>query len=168
MKGATLSIWVWMIGGIVTAGLLILITQTSLVQLGEQTNRQAITQDFRGLNNDISNACRQSYGYQSTTELGLQGVEAVFAAENRSEAPVESQILIANEETSTGKQVCLTFEDSHFGCMEHTCNVNMTYMGMPQEGSDKYILGEESNFQYEATVSKQENGDIRVEADVIP
>lgn len=168
MKGDSVGIWIWVIGGIVTASMLLLIAQTSLVQLGQQTSRQNVIQDFNGLNQDISSVCRQAPDSKKTREVKFPEVEAVFAAENRSEAPVESEILIAKEETSKGNHVCMSFEENHHGCVEHSCEVNMTYMGVPQESSEAYTLGEESQFTFSTTIEKKENGEVRVDGNIIP
>jgi hypothetical protein len=168
MKGESMSTWIWIIGGVITASLLIMIAQGSLFQLWEQTDRQNVVQDFRGLNSDIENICRQARGAQESKEANLNGVRAVFAVENRSEAPTESPIKVANSDTSLGQYVCMSFEDKHYGCVQHGCNINMTWMGQPLEGSDPYIIAEESGYTYDITVKKKNNGNVRVNGDIIP
>lgn len=167
MKGDSLSIWIWMIGGIITASLLLLIAQSSLLQLGQQTSRQNVVQDFKGLNQDIKSVCRQAPGAERNRELKLPEVQAIFSTENKSEAPTESPILVANGNTSLGEFVCMSFKDSHQGCVEHSCAINMTYMGVPLEGSDSYIIGEESEFTYDIKVSKK-RGYVRVAGNIRP
>jgi hypothetical protein len=157
-----------MIGGIIVASLLVLIVQGSLISLFTQTSRQGVVQDFSKLNSNIDSICRMSPKSKENMEMQMPNVEAVFAAENDSRAPPESRFLITQSNTSRGQSVCLSFEDTHHGCVQHSCPVNMTWMGTPREGSDAYILGEESGFNYKIAISKKLNGVVGVEGRIAP
>lgn len=168
LKGVSLSIWIWMIGGVITASMLILITQTSLVQLGQQTSRQAVIQDFRGLNQDISGICRQARDSQKYSEIKLPEVKAIFASNNKKKAPTESKVYVTNNTISEGKNVCLTFKDEHYGCKRHSCNIKMNYMGEPLENSEKSVIAEETGNNYRIKTTKEAGGVVRVEGNITP
>ncbi|MEF8880765.1 MAG: hypothetical protein V5A72_02970 [Candidatus Nanohaloarchaea archaeon] len=151
-----------------TASLLILIAQSSILQLGQHTYRQNTVQSFNSLNSEISNICRQAPGSRTSTEMTMQNVKAVFTSENKKEAPAESSIFITNSRTSKGENVCMSFKEQHHECIQKGCPVNMTWMGEPMEDSDPYILGKDSGFNYHIKISKKRNGNVRVDGNIAP
>jgi hypothetical protein len=168
VKGGSLGTWIWIVGGVITASLLILVAQTTLASLFTQTGHQNTVKDFNSFNSKIDNVCREAPGSRKSADLDVSKVKGIFASDEKMKSPTEAPVYVANSKLSDGKYVCMSFEDEHHGCVKHGCTVNMTWLGMPQEGSDAYVIGEESGFNYEVTISKQRNGNVRAEGKIVP
>ncbi len=170
LKGITVSIWIWITGGLLLAGITLAMAYINLSTTACQVSRQNAVDQFNGLNSDIEFACRQAPGTRTTRTVSLGcGVRAIFAADSRGEPPDRVPALITDAAFATGKQVCLTFGNSHYGCQEHACTVNMTYIGTPAPGSDMYTLGRQDGaFDFDLTVRKDADGTVSVQAEHVP
>ena len=168
-KGMSVSIWIWIIGGLVVAIMTFTAAYYNLSQIGEQAFRQNIVDQYEGLNSDIEFICRQATGSSTQRKVKLRKVRAIFASSNRGEPPGDVPQKITDKETNTGNFVCLTFDNAHYGCVEHDCMVEMTYIGMPSPASDMYKLGSaDGNFEFELSVEKTDFNTVEVSARHIP
>ncbi|MDY6778076.1 MAG: hypothetical protein SVU32_05380 [Candidatus Nanohaloarchaea archaeon] len=164
-KGISVSIWIWIIGGLIAAMLTVTAAYFNLAQVGSQVSRQNVVDDFNTLNKDIGFICQQAAGSRTSKTLALKGVRAIYAADNRGKPPDDVPQLISNSRTEKGDYLCLTFTNSHYGCTEHQCPVNMTYIGRPLPGTDMYALGSgDGRFEFKLTIRKNASGSVVVTA----
>lgn len=169
MKGISLSIWIWIIGGLMIAALTFALAFPSVMQVGEQTVRNRAIDQFRSLNNDVDYICQRGVGTRKTRTIKLYDVKAIYASQNKREPDSKVPQYIADQKTSKGNYLCLSFPESHWGCQQHSCEVNATYTGKPLEGTEMYSLGEQSgNFRFRITMEKTDAGQVRLKADYRP
>lgn len=168
-RGITVSIWIWIIGGLMIGALTLSAAYFNLVQIGQQSGRQQAVDQFESLNSEIDFYCRQATGAQTTDTVSLRNVRAIFASDTRGEAAAEAPNYIAEQRSNTGEYVCMSFEDNHYDCIEQSCSVNMTYIGTPLPGSDMHTLGsDDGQFTFDLTIRKEPTGEVQVEAEHIP
>lgn len=169
-RGMTLSAWIWIVGGLVVASLLLLVTFQTLVTSSEAASRQKIVGEFNSLTNDVKYVCSQGPGTLRTHSISLSGVRAVYAASSKTDPSDRAPFLIAEQRTSAGDYLCLKFSSPPTRrCKKISCQVNATYMGRPIEGSDMYILGsEDDEFSFETELEKKSSGAVRLSADHVP
>ena len=168
-KGMSVSIWIWIIGGLVVAIMTFTAAYYNLSQIGEQAFRQNIVDEYEGINGDINFICKQATGSSTQRTVELRKVRAIFSSSSRGEPPGDVPEKIENGDTNSGNFVCLTFDNAHYGCVEHDCMVEMTYIGMPAPASDMYKLGSaDGKFEFELTVEKTDFNTVRVTATHIP
>lgn len=169
-RKGSVSIWIWIIGGLVIGILTFTVAYNQLGNLWTQSIRQDVVSDFETLNNDISFICSQSTGSRTSTTVELHDVMAVFSNSSRGEAPLDSMEKINDGETEKGEYVCLTFLDQqHYGCRQHSCEVNMTYIGEPLPDSTMYRVGQSSpGFKFELDIEKTGESEVLVEATHLP
>lgn len=167
--GITVSIWIWIIGGLMIGALTMSAAYFNLIQIGQQNARHQAVDQYESLNSEIDFYCRQATGARTTETVSLRNVRAIFTSNTRGEAPVEAPNYIAQQQTAKGEYVCMSFDDGHYNCIQHSCSVNMTYVGTPLPGSDMYSLGsDDGQFTFDLTIRKDAVGEVRVEAEHIP
>jgi hypothetical protein len=173
--------WIWLIGGLAVALLTVGAAYSAITQASCQADRQGTINQFKTLNDRINFVCEQAIGTRHTMQMDLGcGVHGIYANERPGEHIVDGSnehgrlpALIANREYNTGKHVCLAFQDSLYQCVEHSCAVNLTYMGEPAEGSSMYRFGQDDNqFSFKVKVQKAESEDtadyVKVGASHLP
>lgn len=168
-KGMSVSIWIWIIGGLVVAIMTFTAAYYNLNQIGEQAFRQNVVDQYNEINKEISFICQQAQGSSSEGEVELREVRAIFASNQKGEPPSDVPTLIDTGKSKKGNYVCLTFDNAHYDCVEHECNVEMDYIGTPAPGSEMYKLGSsDGKFEFELTYEKQDFDTVRVEAKHVP
>lgn len=168
MKG-TVAIWIWIIGGLIVGIMTLLAAYTNLSQVGTQTARQNVVSSFNDINSDIDFLCSQAPGARKTKDVSLRDVRAIYASEDKSEPTSEAPDLISEGETAQGQYTCLTFVSGHYGCVEHSCPVEMTWIGRPLPGSDMHTLGSEDGlFDFKLRMRKTSEDKVVVEAEHLP
>lgn len=167
--GAAVPLWIWIVGGIIVALVLLTAGVSIFGDMGRQSTQQSAVDQFNSMEKDVEFLCQQAPGAQKTERVDIgDGVLAMFAADTRGEAPNAVPNLVSEQEMAAGDFLCLTFENSHYGCMETACPVNMTYIGQPMEGTDMYELGaQDGTFTFDLTMTRQEH-QIEIQADHIP
>ncbi len=145
----------------------------SIGRIGESQQRMIrdTQREYDLLATEIENICGSSVGNRRNTEITLNMVRGLFVSDTRGEPDPEIPERIADQDTAEGNYVCLTFIDQqHEGCVEIGCDVNMTYMGIPQPGSDMYIAGgEDEIYSYDVTIEKTDVNEVKVNAEhIIP
>lgn len=167
-KGVTLSIWIWVIGGMIIGGIILLGSYYSLGSIGNQVMTQNVVDDFNDLNeNDISFICDRSKGSFTTTEMTLNNVRGIYAADIPREASDDIPEKISNGEKSTGEYLCMQVENQEPRCLEHSCNIKATYIGKPLPGTDMYQLGDGS-WTFRLKVEKSQNNEVSINATHLP
>lgn len=167
-KGVTLSIWIWVIGGMIIGGIILLGSYYSLGSIGKQVMTQNVVDDFKQLNdNDISYICDRSTGSFITTEMTLNNVRGIYAADTPRKAGDDIPEKISDREKSSGKYMCMQIENQEPRCIEHSCNIETTYIGKPLPGTDMYQLGDGS-WTFRLKVEKSQNNKVSINATHIP
>ncbi len=168
-KAATVSIWIWIIGGLVIGILTFTAAYYNLSEIGNQAYRQNVVTEFNNLNEDIGFICSQATGAQTSRKIKLRDVRAIFASDTKGEPPATVPVNISNQNISTGQNVCLTFVNDHYACEQQQCQVAMTFIGRPFPGSDMFKLGSgDRSFEFDLTLRKNASGWVEVEATHIP
>lgn len=167
-KGVTLSIWIWIIGGMIIGGIILLGSYYTLGSIGKQVTTQNVVDDFNQLNeNDISFVCDRSTGSFTTTEMTLNNVKGIYAADSPRKANDDIPEKISNREKSTGDYMCMQIDNQEPRCIEHSCNLEATYIGKPLPGTDMYQLGDGS-WKYRLKIEKTQNNKVSINATHIP
>lgn len=168
-KGGTVAMWVWIIGGIAAGVLTFTVAYANLSQVGIQTSRQSVVEQFNSIKGKADLLCLQSPGARKSAEVSLRDVRAIYAASNNSLPGSKAPKYISEGRVSTGDSLCLSFVDSHYDCKEVRCPVNMTWIGRPLPGSDMYELGKgDGQFQFDLQMRKTGAGRVLIEARHIP
>ncbi len=164
-KGIAVSAWIWIVGGILIAIITTLIVYTAIANLREERAVRHSENEFVKINEDISWACRNPIGNRKIIETKLNYVNGIYAAETRGEPDSQIPQYISDQETAKGEYICLDFGEYHYGCVEHSCEINMTYIGTPLPGTEMYVLGNsDQSFDFELTIEKTGTNQVTVEA----
>lgn len=168
-KGGSVSIWIWIIGGLVVGVVTFTVAFTQLGHLWDQSMRQDIVTNYENLNDEVQMACGYSVGTKTEFTIDLIDVRAIFASDTRGEASHYAPNNVTQGDTGEGEYLCLTFYDDHYRCENHYCDVNMTYIGDPLEDSQMYNMGiQDGKFTYELEIEKTDNRLVEVRAEHIP
>lgn len=170
-KGVSTSIWIWITGGLTVALLTFTMTFQSLVSVGETSQRNEMVDQYNNLRNTADLYCSKSRGSLTTQSVSLSGVRGIYASDSKKNPPATIPKNISESDSRTGNYLCLKFEgeENPYSCREMSCEVNMTYIGTPIEGSDMYVLGEEtSGFNFDLTTKKEKAGSINIKAEHMP
>lgn len=170
-KGMSTSIWIWIIGGLAVAMVTFTMTFQSLVSVGEASSRNDVVDQFNNLKNTGDLYCSKSRGSLTTEEVTLNGVRGIYTSNSKQNPPAEIPKYISESRSNSGDYLCLKFEGSNepYQCKEMSCRTNMTYIGTPLEGSDMYILGEETaGYSFDLTIEKKSDGSIDINAEHEP
>lgn len=167
--GAAVPLWIWIVGGIIVALVLLTGAVSVFGDLGRQSAQQSAVDQFNSLGKDVKFLCQQAAGAQKTKRINIgNGVLSMFAADTRGAAPDDVPNLVSNQEMEAGDYLCLSFKDSHYGCQETVCPVNMTYIGQPMDGTDMYELGaRDDKFTFELTLVRKEH-QVEIQANHVP
>lgn len=169
-KAASVPIWIWIVGGLAIALLVLTGAYMQLMSMGEQAAKQQAIDQYNSLNEEARFLCQQAPGSQTTQRVSIgPGVLAMFASETRDEAPARVPQYIAEGEVASGEHICLTFEDEHYGCTEQRCQINMTYVGEPLEGTDMYEIGSgDGRFTFDLSIARERDSVVSIEASHVP
>lgn len=168
-KGVTLGIWIWLIGGVVLGGIVLLGAFYNLGLLGQQTATNQITTDFKHLTErKIDLVCERSEGSTQSMQINLRDVRGIYSSDSRSNPPDDIPQRISESDSSKGKYICLKFKNQEPSCYESSCQIKTTYMGEPIPGTDMYRLGEGGGWTFDVTVEKTDTNEVTVDGDHVP
>jgi hypothetical protein len=168
-KAVTLSIWIWLIGGVIIGGVVLLGAFYNLGLLGQQTATNQITTDFKELTErKIDLICDRSKGSRQSMRVNLRGVRGIYSSDTISDPPDDVPQRIAQSDRFKGKYVCLKFKNQEPTCYESSCQVKTTYMGEPMPGSDMYRLGEGGGWTFDIKIEKTDSNEVTVEGQHVP
>ncbi|MDY6789368.1 MAG: hypothetical protein SVV03_05415 [Candidatus Nanohaloarchaea archaeon] len=168
-KGGTVSMWIWIIGGLAAAILTFAAAYTNITQVGLQTSKQNVIDQFNSMNQDIDSLCLQAAGARKSMTAKLRNVRAIYASNRKSEPDSKAPKLIADSQRAVGNYTCLTFINGHYGCVETECKVNMTWIGRPLPGSDMYSLGAgDGTFDFRLDMAKTTEESVVIKAEHLP
>lgn len=169
--GASTSIWIWIVGGLAVAMITFTMTFQSLVSVGETSSRNDVVDQYNNLKNTADLYCSKARGSMTTETISLSGVRGIYAENKKQNPPAEIPKNISESDKRTGDYLCLKFKDSDdpYACRKTSCEVNMTYIGTPLEGTDMRILGEEtSGFDFDLSIEKRDDGSVGIDAKHVP
>ncbi len=168
-KGGSVSIWIWIIGGLIIGVVTFTVAFTQLSHIVNQSFRQNVVSDFEKLNDEIGMVCGYSIGTKSEYTVELRDVMAIFANDTRGEAPNDAPNKILNGESGSGEYICMTFYDQHYRCEDHFCEIEMDYIGDPPQDTTMYNVGiQDGKFTYELEIEKVEDRKVEVKATHVP
>lgn len=170
-KGTSTSIWIWIVGGMAVAMITFTMTFQSLVSVGETSKRNNVVDQFNNIKNTADLYCSKGMGSLKTETVSLTDVRGIYASDSKKNPPPEIPKHISESEHETGNYLCLKFEDSTnpYSCRQTSCQINMTYIGTPLEGSDMYLLGKENpGFTFDLEIEKKADGTVEIDAEHRP
>ncbi len=131
---AVVSSWIWIIGGVVVAAMVIVMGVTMMMRL-QQNNQKVFAMDtYNNFVARVATVCSQSTGNVDYYSLSLPDVvKSLYAARYSNEKPPDKvSINITNLDMAQGEFVCMQFFDENVPrCSKINCMVNMTYAGTP-------------------------------------
>ena len=169
-KGITVSMWIWIIAGVVIGVSVFTIAYFNIWQLSAQSHNQEVRDSFLTLRDEIQHACLNAPEYKKPDiPMNMYKARAVYVKEKIGPPDPKVPKLIANRSQSEGRHICLSFSEGEYECSELSCTTKMTYIGKPLKGSDMYELGiEDGNFEFEVTVEKVADSTVEVSAKHVP
>lgn len=171
MKG--ISGWFWVIGGLLIAGVFLIIAFTFLGSLNEQTSRQGALTTYGNMGSWIKMVCINERDYAVTKKVTLpESVISVYSTDGKEKPPVKVDQLIFDKEMNNGSHFCIQFSplnEEKARCMETGCYVNMTYIGSLPENMDVFsmvtrIFGGRPTFTYSLRMVKTGHDTVTVTA----
>lgn len=169
-KGITISMWVWIIAGVLIGVTVFTVAYFNIWQLTGQAHKQEVKDTFLTLRSEIERACMNAEGYKKPNMMfNLYMTRAIYLSEGIRPPDPKVSKLISQGNLSSGDYICLSYRENDYECSQLPCEANMTYIGRPLKGSDMYELGvSDENFEFEVTVEKVEMGKVNVSARHIP
>jgi len=172
MKG--ISDWFWVIGGLIIAGIFMVMAFQFFGIITEQSSKQSAITSYGNVGSWIQTVCINEKGYTVTKKITIpQSVIAIYAADGKNKPPVKIDTLIHDKRTKTGNYYCMQFspinaEDPR--CQKMDCDVNMTYIGSLPESMDVYsmvtrIFGGRPVFTYSLRIMKSSHKAVTVLAE---
>lgn len=169
LKGITVAIWIWIIGGLVLAFFGFLIVYNMIMSHSSENVRRDMLNQYNELYGGIELTCFSAVGHRESVYLRLKGVKAIYASNINENVDPKAPYYIANGNISSGKYICISFDDEDFRCKRVPCLVNMTYMGTPMKESRMYKIGiVDGFFDFKVTVEKPKHNFVNVTAIHVP
>jgi len=168
-RGLSVSLWIWIIGGFVVATITLTLAMSNVGNIFQLGQRTQVVDSYYSMTQDIKFQCEQAKGARkSGLRLSLKDVRALYASDNRSGPPERAPQLVSEEATSEGNYVCMKMIDGKLRCEKMQCEVNMTYMGRPLQGTDMYRLGAgDGSFSFDYSIVK-ERDKVSIRAKHVP
>jgi len=163
-KGMSVAMWIWIIGGVLIAGLLFVMVVNNMGFFTSQKSREAMLDQFRlNIVNKADLICASSIGSVNPSSVELKNVQAIYAAEKPRNVDPKAPLYITQKNYSIGKYLCMSFDNE--GCKEMTCEINMTYIGTPLKTSDMYKIGiSDGSFEFDLSIQKNEHSKVLISA----
>ncbi len=170
-SGITMSVWVWIILGIVMAAFVFASAQQNIMMLIIQLNNQQVVEKYNMIHLTTNELCAMPKGSKETKSVSIsKDVYAIYVSE-KDGPPVDSAPhYIENQNTTSGYYLCYQFSVEHdydkYTCKKTGCNVTMTYMGTPPKGSKLERIARLSgdSFNYKLSIIKTGRDNVLVDA----
>lgn len=172
-KGASVEMWIWIVGGILFSAILFLIFYSWIIR-GSCTQMQNDVKDsFSKFANTAQIICRQGLWARASLDidLGTQkcGARAIYSSKTISDVDAKYPIYVVEKRKSEGNYLCISFGEEKFYCEKLNCKVNMTYIGTPYKESDMYKIGiGDDRFQYRLSIQKRDFDLVVIDAQHLP
>jgi len=169
---AVVSSWIWIIGGVVVAAIVIIMGVSMMMRL-QQNNQKVFAMDtYNNFVARVSTVCSQSTGNVDYYSLALPDVvKAMYVAKYSNEKPPDKvSVNITNLDTAQGKFICMQFFDENVPrCSKINCLVNMTYVGTPLRKNSladmmARLTGKSPMYGYTLTILKISTDNVTIVA----
>lgn len=173
-SGITMSVWVWIILGILMAAFVFASAQQNIMMLITQLNNQQVVEKYNMICRTADEICAMPKGSKETKQISLnKDVYAIYISE-KGGPPVDSAPhYIENQNTTSGYYLCYQFQVEHdydkYTCKKTGCNVTMTYMGAPPRGSKLERIARLSgdSFNYKLSIIKTAKDNVLIDAEPV-
>ena len=161
MKG-TLSMWVWIVGGVIAGFLIFVIAYTQLIGTAGKITEQRTLEQYTELKNKINDLC-WSYS-ESENEYRIimnENVEGIYLTNNTDREEKNLQEKILSKNISSGDILCIKIKNQRIRCSELDCDAQMPFIGaVPEEYSlsaliDK-IMNRRKRFEYDLSLVRKD------------
>ena len=143
-KGVTLSSWIWMLGGVIIASIIIVIGVTMMVKFQERSQKIFSIEAYNNLVDRATIVCSQSTGNLDYHKISLPDVvRAVYPASFVNDLPPDKVAKnIEDLDKANGRYICMQFFDETASMCNDifNCNITMTYIGTPATKNDLATL----------------------------
>ncbi len=170
-KGISMSIWVWIIIGIMMAAFVFASAQQNIMMLIVQLNNQQVVEKYNMIYNTANEICSMPKGSRYGKEISVnRDVYAIYVSENDGPPHDSAPHYIENLNATSGYYLCYQFQVEHdfdtFNCKKTACNVTMTYIGTPRTGSklDRIARLSGGVFNYKVSIAKTGKDNVLIEA----
>ncbi len=170
-SGISMSIWVWVIIGIMMAAFVFASAQQNIMMLIVQLNNQQVVEKFNMIYNTANEICSMPKGSRYGKEISVnRDVYAIYVSENDGPPHDSAPYYIENLNATSGYYMCYQFQVEHdfdtFHCKKTACNVTMTYIGTPRRGSKLERIARLSGgvFNYKVSIAKTGKDNVLIEA----
>ena len=137
MKGVNLPSWIWIMGGIIIASIIIIFGVTMLAKFQERSQKIFSIESYNNLANRVTLVCSQSIGNVDYYRVSVPDVvRAVYPAKLSNDLPPDKVAEdISNQKKAPGTYLCMQFFDETTSrCKDIlNCNITMTYIGTPSK-----------------------------------
>lgn len=164
MSKGEVSLWIWIVGGLIIGASVIIFATTMATGFFKSYQENTMRERFLNLANRAESICSGGEGNLDYFEFPLsEVVRTVYPAKNRFERPPDKvSELISDKEQGTGTFICISFfEKQEPSCKEVSCPVVMDYIGTPSLKEDLFSLlakirGEYPVYTYNLDIEKVE------------
>ena len=161
MKG-TISIWIWILGGVIAGLLILAIANSYLTQTTRTIAEQRSLEQHNELRTQINELCWSSSENKKQYTVNLdENVLGVYLTKDKYTEYNETQFVdfILNENVSSGNLLCMKMKNKRLICSPIDCSTRMTFLGaVPTEFSlsalINNIIGNPDSFEYRLNFSK--------------
>mgnify|MGYP001585630934 CR=1 FL=1 len=137
MKGVSVSSWIWVIGGVIIASIIIVFGVTMLAKFQERNQKIFSIESYENMVNRVTLVCSQSIGNVDYYRVRMPDVvRAVYPAKFVNDLPPDKVAEdIAQLRRAQGRYICMQFFDETTArCKDIlNCEIDMTYIGTPSK-----------------------------------
>ncbi len=167
-KGVTgsVSIWMWIVGGVIAGLILFTIAYSQLTQTTQSMVKQRSLEQYEELFNQINGLC-WSFS-ENVREYSLildESVRGIYLTSDKYIEINNSQFIeyISDENISSGYYLCIKVEGKRTNCKKLDCTAKMPYLGaiptkFSLEALLNKIMGNYEKFEYTLELVKE--GDL--------
>ena len=173
MKGVDLPSWIWVMGGVVIASILIIFGLNMMLRFQESNQKIFSIEAYNNLVDRANLVCSQSTGNIDYYRISLPDVvRAIYPANFVNEVPPDKVAQsITNLDSAKGRYVCMQFfGETAARCNSVlNCNTTMTYIGTPVQKNDLAALiaklqGSYTKHDYMLVINKTDTRHVDINA----
>ena len=162
-KGVTLSSWIWMLGGVIIASMIIVFGVTMMIKFQDRNQKIFSIEAYNNLVDRATLVCSQSTGNVDYYRISVpEVVRAIYPANFANDLPPDKVAEDIEElKRARGRYICMQFFDETTArCRDiFNCNITMTYIGTPATKDDlgtfiARLQGKYAEHSYEIILNK--------------
>jgi len=161
MKGS-ISIWIWIIGGVLAALLVFSMAYMYLVSISNQAVEQRFLEQYANLRAEINDLCWGFSGTYRDYRIELpEHVEVMYLTNDTETIVIDIDQKVRDKEMSIGSNLCMKFEERTMRCLVLDCEASMPYLGTPDPDESLFafvnqLLTGYPVYEYEMNMTKIE------------